>query len=45
MRPLEKAMEGQSYARPGQQTTKLVLAQLGNDAGLVGAAMLHRQHH
>ena len=43
MRPLEKAMEGQSYARPGQQTTKLVLAQLGNDAGLVGAAMLGRQ--
>ena len=44
MRPLRAEMAGQSYARPGQETTKLVLAQLGNDAGLVGAAMLYRQH-
>ena len=43
MRPLQAAMAGQSYAREGQPTTRVVLAELGNDAGLIGAAMLGRQ--
>ena len=43
MAPLQKAVQNQVYSRPGQATTKLVLAKLGNDAGLIGAAMLNRQ--
>ena len=43
MAPLQKAVQNQVYSRPGQATAKLVLAKLGNDAGLIGAAMLNRQ--
>lgn len=43
MAPLRRAMQGQVYTRPGQPTAKIVLAALGNDAGVIGAAMLGRQ--
>lgn len=43
MQPLRRAMAGQVYTRPGQPTARIVLAQLGNDAGVIGAAMLGRQ--
>jgi predicted NBD/HSP70 family sugar kinase len=32
----------QLYVRDPQKQTRIVLATLGNDAGLIGAAFLHR---
>lgn len=39
--PLEKLVMGEQYAKTTPHKTKLVIAALGNDAGIVGAAALH----
>lgn len=39
--PLEKLVAERTKVRQGIQTTRFVKAKLGNDAGIVGAAMLH----
>lgn len=39
--PLQAMIAERTKARQGVQTTRLVKAQLGNDAGIVGAALLH----
>ncbi len=38
--PLRKCLEGQTYSKNLKQVTKIVKAELGNDAGLIGAALL-----
>ncbi len=38
--PLEKGIEKFSFARFGEKQTKVKLASLGNDAGIIGAALL-----
>ncbi len=40
--PVEKLVAGESYARHVGQTPRIVRAELGNDAGILGAAMLRR---
>ncbi len=40
--PVQKILDLEDYARNSPRRCKLVLAQLGNDAGLIGAAMLHK---
>ncbi len=40
--PVRAVLEREDYARNGKQRTKLMLAQLGNDAGIIGAALLKR---
>ena len=40
MEPLRKAVEAENYARNTKLQTEICRAQLGNDAGIVGAAML-----
>ncbi len=42
MAPLRKLIERDRYSRYAEKQTKLVTAKLGNDAGLIGAAMLGR---
>ena len=41
-KPLVEIVEREQYARDSKQTTKIVTATLGNDAGIVGAAGLCR---
>lgn len=38
--PVRASLNREDYARDSQQRTKLTLAQLGNDAGIIGAALL-----
>ena len=38
--PLREALDREEYTRSSPVRTRLVLAQLGNDAGLIGAALL-----
>ncbi len=38
--PIEKAIEKKSFARFGKEQSKVKLATLGNDAGIIGAALL-----
>ena len=40
--PLLEIIEREQYSRYGSRKTKIAIASLGNDAGLVGAAMLGR---
>ena len=40
--PVRKIVESEQYSRHGERTTKIVRAALGNDAGMIGAAMLGR---
>jgi glucokinase len=40
--PLRRKVQEECYARHGGKTTRLVKAELGNDAGIIGAAMLER---
>ncbi|MCD8047333.1 MAG: hypothetical protein LUD80_01925 [Clostridiales bacterium] len=38
--PLQHLVDERTHARQGTGKTRLVKAQLGNDAGIVGAALL-----
>jgi glucokinase len=38
--PIRKVLDKEDYARNSKRRTRLVIATLGNDAGLIGAAML-----
>ena len=40
LNPLKEAVAGEVYTRRGQKNTKIVIATLGNDAGIIGAAFL-----
>ena len=40
--PLLEIIEREQYSRYGSRKTKIAIASLGNDAGLIGAAMLGR---
>lgn len=40
MAPLQAIVDREDYARSIPHRTKIILAQLGNDAGIIGAAML-----
>lgn len=42
LHPLRELVERECYARHGSQITKIVKAELGNDAGIIGAALLHK---
>lgn len=39
LEPLQKIINQEDYARFSEKRTKLVIAQLGNDAGIIGAAL------
>lgn len=41
--PIRRAVDAEEYARGGDKRTRIVTAQLFNDAGIVGAALLGRQ--
>jgi glucokinase len=38
--PLKKAVFGETYTREGTRQTEIKIAEMGNDAGIVGAAVL-----
>lgn len=40
--PLKKAVAQQVYSKRSAKNTEIVICSLGNDAGIIGAAMLHR---
>lgn len=40
LKPLRKSIKGFSFARFGKKQTEVQIAKLGNDAGLIGAALL-----
>lgn len=40
--PLKKAVAEQVYTKNSAKNTEIVICSLGNDAGIIGAAMLHR---
>ena len=42
LEPLQKIVEQEAYARHGGRVTRVVRAELGNDAGIIGAALLGR---
>lgn len=42
--PLRKAVAEQVYTKNSKKNTEIVICSLGNDAGIIGAAMLHRSH-
>ncbi|MEY8386723.1 ROK family protein [Oscillospiraceae bacterium 38-13] len=42
MEPLRAAVERESFSRHGGRVTRILPAELGNDAGIIGAAMLGR---
>ncbi len=42
MEPLREIVSRESFARHGGRTTRILRAELGNDAGIIGAAMLDR---
>ena len=41
--PVREYVDAQQYAMNSTKKTKLVRAQLGNDAGIIGAALLGKQ--
>ena len=40
IRPVRKAIKDYSFARFGKKQTEVQIANLGNDAGIIGAALL-----
>ncbi len=40
LKPIRKAVKNLSYARFGEKQSEVALAELGNDAGIIGAALL-----
>ena len=42
LEPLRKIVEQEAFARHGGRVTRVVRAELGNDAGIIGAALLER---
>lgn len=42
LEPLREIVEREAYARHGGRVTRVVRAELGNDAGIIGAALLER---
>jgi glucokinase len=40
--PLREKMKGRTYCAEGLESTRLVTAQMGNDAGIVGAALISK---
>ncbi len=40
LRPVRKAINNFSFARFGKKQTEVHIAKLGNDAGIIGAALL-----
>ena len=42
LNPLKETLDKEDYARNNKQRTTLVKAKLGNDAGIIGAAMLEK---
>ncbi len=40
--PLREKMKGRTYCAEGVENTRLVVAQMGNDAGIVGAAFISK---
>lgn len=42
LEPLRQAVARESFSRHGGRTTRILPAELGNDAGIIGAAMLGR---
>lgn len=40
LKPIRKAIKNYSFARFGKKQTEVQIAQLGNDAGIIGAALL-----
>ena len=40
LKPLRKSIKGFSFARFGKKQTEVYIAKLGNDAGIIGAALL-----
>ena len=42
LEPLRELVNRESYARHGGRATQVLRAELGNDAGILGAALLQR---
>ncbi len=42
LKPLKDAVYREIYSRDSKKTTELTICTLGNDAGIIGAAMLHK---
>ena len=42
LNPLKEAVYREIYSRDSKKTTRLAICTLGNDAGIIGAAMLHK---
>ncbi|WP_295581913.1 ROK family protein [uncultured Oscillibacter sp.] len=42
LEPLRRRVERESFSRHGGRTTRIVRSELGNDAGIIGAALLGR---
>ena len=42
LNPLKEAVYKEIYSRDSKKTTRLAICTLGNDAGIIGAAMLHQ---
>lgn len=42
LNPLREAVYREIYSRDSKKTTRLAICTLGNDAGIIGAAMLHK---
>ena len=42
LKPVQKLVETESFSSHGGRVTKVVRAELGNDAGIIGAALLGR---
>ena len=40
LKPIRKAIKDSSFARFGKKQTEVQIAKLGNDAGIIGAALL-----
>ena len=45
LNPIKKAIKNYSYARFGKKQTEVQIAQLGNDSGIIGAALLWKNDY
>jgi len=45
LRPIRKKIKDYSFARFGKKQTEVQIAKLGNDAGIIGAALLWKNEH